>query len=287
MIKLTSKLYIHILTPVMLAVCFLNHRMSIFLFTYAVMTVHEAAHMLAAVCIGLQVDKIVFYPYGVNLKLKNKFVHSMTDEMILYLSGPLVNCIFALISLFLYHIYRLPELQLFYAGNIMLFVSNMLPVYPLDGGIILKKLLSHFLGSRAASVVMSIISVIFIILLMALGIYTVYVTEFNFSIMLLTAFLFCSLFTQSEKYDVDFVRELMFYRNKSKGNIQHMIANEHDDYKSIARRFVPGKYGVVYMENDRGKITRILSEQEIMEQLTGAREMKDQPVLSNLHEIED
>ncbi len=269
MIKITSKLYIHFLTLIMLAVCVLSRRAGIFLFTYAVMAVHEAAHMAAAVFIGLKTDRIVFYPYGVNLKLKNKFVHSIADEIILYMAGPLVNCILALVSLALYEIYRLPELQVMYAGNIMLFVSNMLPVYPLDGGVILKKILAYFIGNKATARIMMVISAVITTAMAAVGIYAVYITEFNFSIMLLTAFLFCSIFTQKEKYDVDFVRELMFYKKKRKNKIKHIIVSDRDDYRTIAGSFVPGKYGVVYMENDRGEITGIKSETEIMEHVTG------------------
>lgn len=269
MIKITSKLYIHFLTLVMLAVCILSRRAGVFLFTYAVMAVHEAAHMAAAVYIGLKTDRIVFYPYGVNLKLKNKFVHSIADEIILYMAGPLVNCIFAAISLALYGIYRLPELQVMYAGNMMLFLSNMLPVYPLDGGVILKKIMAYFIGNRAAARIMTFISAVITAAMAAIGIYAVYITEFNFSIMLLTAFLFCSIFTQKEKYDVDFVRELMFYKKKKRDRIKHIIVSEHDDYRTIAGRFVPSRYGVVYVENDRGEITGIKSETEIMDRVTG------------------
>ena len=50
--------------------------------TYAVMILHELAHCLAAVCIGLKISHIDFYPFGVNLKLKNKFVYSLADEII-------------------------------------------------------------------------------------------------------------------------------------------------------------------------------------------------------------
>ena len=47
--------------------------------TYAVMILHELAHCLAAVCTD-KISHIDFYPFGVNLKLKNKFVYSLADE---------------------------------------------------------------------------------------------------------------------------------------------------------------------------------------------------------------
>lgn len=269
MIKLTSKIYIHILTVVMLAVCAMSRHTEVFLFSYTVMTLHELAHFTAAVFIGLKTDKIVFYPYGVNLKLKNKFVHNLSDEIILYLSGPLMNCLLALPALILYRIYKLPYLQVFYVGNIMFFISNMLPVYPLDGGVLLKKITAHFWGQRASTVIMTVISCIFITALLALSVYMIYMTEFNFSVILLTAFLICSLFTQNEKYDVDFVRELMFYKNKKKNKIKNIIADEADDCKQIAKKFRDGSYALVFVENDRGEITKIMSEREIMDKITG------------------
>ncbi len=268
MIKIMPNLYIHFTTVIMLAVCFINKKAEAFLFSYGVMVLHEFAHLLAALLIGLKTDKLVFYPYGVNLKLKNKFIHSLADEIILYISGPLANCLMALISGLLYGIYKFPYLQLFYIANLLLFAFNMLPVYPLDGGIILKKILIHFYGRRTADIIMLAVSVVLIIILVTFGIYTVYVTEFNFSVFLLASFLICSIFTQNEKYDSDFVKELMFYKKKKKKSIKHIIASDSDSLTDIAKNFRPNKYAVVYIQNQQGKITEIMSENEIMNDIT-------------------
>ena len=269
MIKLTSKIYIHFLTPVMLFICTMSHHTEVFLFSYAVMTIHELAHFTAAALIGLKTDRITFYPYGVNLMLKNKFIQSIADEIILYLAGPLANCLMAIPALILYQAHKNPFLQVFYVGNILFFISNMLPVYPLDGGVLLKKISAYFLGQRASKIIMTVISSIFITALLLLGIYTVYVTEFNFSVMLLTAFLICSLFTQNEKYDVDFVRELMFYKNKSKNRIKNIIASEKESLEQLAKKFTDKSYSLVFFENEKGEITKIMSETEIMNKITG------------------
>ena len=233
------------------------------------MTLHELAHFIAAVLIGLKTDRLVFYPYGVNLRLKNKFIQSIADEIILYLAGPLANCIMAIPALALYSIHKNPFLQVFYVGNILFFIANMLPVYPLDGGVLLKKITSYFWGQRVSKIIMTVTSCVFITALLMLGIYTVYVTEFNFSVMLLTAFLICSLFTQNEKYDVDFVRELMFYKNKSKNRIKNIIASDDENYEQLAKRFNNRAYSIVFFEDNAGKITRIMSEHEIMNKITG------------------
>lgn len=268
MIKITSKLYVHFLTLLMFIICIFNGKFKIFVFSYLVMALHEAAHLLAATCIGLKTDKIVFYPYGVNLKLKNRIIYSLADEIILYLSGPLVNCVFALVSAFFYNIYHLPRWQVMYAANIMLFVTNMIPVYPLDGGVILKKLIAYRLGTDTANKVMRIISTVITAVLIGLSLYFIYMTEFNFTVILLDVFLFSSIFTQEEKYDVDFIKNLMFSNKKSKIKVSHIIAHEKDTYIDIAKKFNPREYSVVYFENTNGSITKIMTENEIIKAIS-------------------
>ena len=62
MIKIMPNLYIHFTTVIMLTVCFINRKAEAFLFSYGVMVLHESAHLLAALFIGLKTDKLVFYP---------------------------------------------------------------------------------------------------------------------------------------------------------------------------------------------------------------------------------
>lgn len=269
MIRIASKIKIHFLTVVIFILCLALGHLKDFLFSYSVMIIHESAHLLAAVYIGLKADMIVFYPYGVNLKLKNKFIHNLADEIILYMSGPLANCIMALAAAVLYRFKPGNMLQLFYVGNTVLFIANMLPVYPLDGGVICKKVLSYFMGTKTAALIMTVISSIMAAGIFALGIYTAYMTKFNFSVVLLGGFIICSIFTQNEKYDVDFVKELMFYKNKSKNKIKHFIAKEDEALSEIIKRFDNNKYSIVYFENDGGQIIKTMSETEIVNSITG------------------
>ena len=112
------------------------------------MTVHELAHTAAAAAIGLRISHITFFPFGVNLKLKNKIVGSLADEIILYASGPLINAVFALLAMLLYKRFPIYKLQYIYILNTALFIVNLLPAMPLDGGIILKKILDFTFESE-------------------------------------------------------------------------------------------------------------------------------------------
>ena len=102
-------------------------------------------------CIGLKISHIDFHPFGVNLKLKNKLVYSLADEMILYFSGPFCNILFALIAMIVYSRYPNESVKFFYISNTMLFCMNMIPSVPLDGGILLKKIIAYRLGYNSAN----------------------------------------------------------------------------------------------------------------------------------------
>ncbi len=69
--------------------------------------------MIAAMAIGLKVSDMTLYPFGVNLKLKNKMVYSLADEIILYLSGPLFNVFSELVSMTVYKYFQSEMLKFF------------------------------------------------------------------------------------------------------------------------------------------------------------------------------
>lgn len=268
MIRLTKYLYVNILTIIMFVCCFVSHSLGILCITYAVMIIHELAHTLAAICIGLKISHICFYPFGVNLKLKNKMVYSLADEIILYASGPLCNIVLALVAVMLYRQCPNENLRFFYISNIMLFLMNMLPAIPLDGGIILKKILMYKMGSEKAVKYMKYISIVVSMGILMIGVYVMYVTRFNFSVLLFSVLVIGNVFTQREKYNIDFVKELMFYKKKNKGKIKHLITDEKIDYRRIAEKFTQKDYSVVYIVNDVGEIKEILTETQIIDKIT-------------------
>ena len=267
MIRISRYLYINILTIILFIICTFTHTVDVLCITYLVMFLHECAHLIAAACIGLKVSHISLQPFGVNLKLKNKIVSSLSDEIILYLSGPLFNALLALLAAVVYLYFPNDDLRFFYITNLTLFVMNMLPSAPLDGGIILKKVLMYAAGFDAARKVSRVISALCAVCVMALGVYVFYKSGRNFSLMLFSALMIGNIFTQGEKYNTDFVRELMFSGRKKARGIHHIIVTEDTDCTCIAKKFRPSRHNVVYMTHTSGKITRIMTDTQIIGQL--------------------
>ncbi len=251
----------------MFALSAVFHYPIIFFITYSVMILHEIAHLIAAVCIGLKIDYIAFLPFGVNLRLKNKMVYSIADEIILYISGPLVNAFFAVFAALFYRYCPYYLIRMFYISNIMLFIMNLLPALPLDGGIITRKILMYRYGFRNAEKIMKIISAVISAAVTALGIYAAYKTHFNYSVLLFSLLLIGNIFTRNEKYNIDFIKELMFHNKKGHKRVRHIITDEKRDYKSIAEDFRVNCYNVVYRLDESGRVTEILTETQVINQI--------------------
>ncbi len=267
-IKISKFLYIHFTIILLFVVGYINRNLEVILISYFAVFLHELAHLLAAVLIGLKPSHITLFAFGVNLKLKNTLVYSIADEILLYLSGPFMNIILAIIGLIFYN--KSSYWNIFYYNNIGLFLFNLLPILPMDGGVILKKVLTRRVGDTAAKKMLKISSVILIVFLLLIEIQLIIVSKFNFSIIYVSIFLTGNLFTNKEKYFLDFTKELMFYKEKDKKQIKKvktLLIKDNTSYKDLIKSFAIGNYYVVFKENKNGIIDEVLTEREIIERM--------------------
>lgn len=267
MIKINRYLYIHFTTLCLFAVCYINRNLGMLALNYLTIFLHELAHTVSACIIGLRPQKIIFFPFGVNLKLKNNILYSLSDEIILYLSGPLFNITAAFCCLpFLKNSF----VYLFYRCNLCLFLFNIIPIMPMDGAVVFKKIISRGIGIEKAEFVLKIISVLFVILLIGIEFFMYSVNGVDFSAFFMIIFLTANIFTNKEKYHMDFLKELMFFKSKNNFKVKKVRSyaiKEDTDYKKLVRRFAQGYYYIIYKENRNGEIRDILTERQIIEQL--------------------
>lgn len=266
MIKIFSGVYIHFLTVVLFAMCFITRKLQTLAVTYMIMTVHESAHLLAALAIGLNPERMVFYPFGVNLKLKNRILPSVADDLILYLCGPMANIAMAFLGkVFLKDVSWQTD---FCVKNILLFLINILPILPLDGGIVLKRVMAYMWGEKKAVFFMRIISAAAII---TGGVFLWYENILcrNFSLFFFFLFLTGNLFTSKEKYNVDILRRLMFSEKKPKcGSARVVVMESGEDLRNVLKEFTNMHYNILCVIGENGEIEKIMSEREVIQSLT-------------------
>lgn len=229
----------------------------LYVIAYLVMLIHEFAHLIAACFIGLKPEHIELAPFGVNLRLKCKIISSTADEIILYSAGPLVNALLAGMALYMgkYDFYKM---------NTALFILNLLPVIPFDGGMIVLRLCSAKFGAELAKKLLNIFSAIigssFFILACA-GLLAGYI---NASLFIIAIFLLGNLITGKGLYDTDFISAISNRRKKSNRAKVVIIDDSNSPIKAI-KSLSPSFTTIAVMLDSQGRIKEIKSEYEIID----------------------
>ena len=136
--------------------------------------IHELAHLFAGIVMGYKVETIEVTPFGFCLSFKtkvedyNKKIEQGNKvsykRIIIALAGPVVNILISYICLYLkFNSYILQERIIY--SNLLLGIFNLLPIYPLDGGRILKELIYIKKGKEKSYEISLILSKITIIVL--------------------------------------------------------------------------------------------------------------------------
>lgn len=146
----------------------LTKQIKIYMLMMVFALIHELGHLIAGLMLKLKPEKIEIIPVGVSISFKPKiedFNHKIgcsnileIKKILISLAGPLTNILIIWITSKI-SINMLQKISIIYA-NILIVLFNILPIYPLDGGRILKGILNISIGKNKTNKYINIISII-------------------------------------------------------------------------------------------------------------------------------
>ncbi len=158
--------------------------------------IHELGHLIAGLSLGMRPEKIELMPFGLSISFKlypkdyNKKIKMGNllelKKILVAISGPLTNLI--LIIFFNNVNLKIISQEIAIYSNILIMLFNLIPIYPLDGGRIIKSLLNIHYGRKKSYKYSNEISNIAIILLTIISSIAIYYFK-NISILLIISFL--------------------------------------------------------------------------------------------------
>lgn len=190
MIRLSNKLEISPAIFILILIFTLIDGIFYVLIIYMCAALHEGAHIFAVKYCGCEIERLRLLAVGADIKLKNTNTISYKKEFFIAISGPLINLIFVIIMICIQLIFGIsPLFQLFALCNAILFFINILPIMPLDGGRALYSLLLLKTNIVKATYISDLVSLFTIIPVVALGVYILYITGYNFSLLVISIYL--------------------------------------------------------------------------------------------------
>lgn len=174
--------------------------------------IHELGHLIVGLILGMKPDKLDIMPYGASISFKlspndynikiKKGNKLEIKKIIIALAGPITNVILIIIALNI-------NMTIFYKliiiySNLLLIIFNLLPIYPLDGGRILKSLLHILFGKVKAEKYINRISFITVVIITLISSIVIFYLE-NIAIFIIVVFLWFLV-----------IREDIIYTRKNK-----------------------------------------------------------------------
>lgn len=199
-----------------LAIFIITRQIKIYALLMCLALVHEMGHVIAGIILGFKPEAISIIPTGFSVKFKNdcKNYNSKIKngnvlaikKAIIAFAGPIVNLIIMAIVVLYYKVTENSEIinipiELILYSNLLIFIFNMLPIYPLDGGRILKEIIHINYGLYTSYIITNKISNIVVIILTVFASFAILEYK-NVAILIIIAYLWVLAINENRKYNL-------------------------------------------------------------------------------------
>ena len=155
---------------------FMTSQIKIYITMMICAILHELGHLIMGIILGMKPEKLEIIPIGIRITFKlnikdiNKKVKKANKleikKILIAIAGPAINILIIISATTKINI--IAKINFIYA-NLLLAIINLVPIYPLDGGRILKGIITIFKGKQKGEQTINIISIISTIITTIIG----------------------------------------------------------------------------------------------------------------------
>ena len=186
---------------------YLTGQISQYLLMFIFVILHELGHLSVGILLGMKPVLLEMIPQGLRVEFKinandyNKKVAKanrlVVKKILIAIAGPVTNIFIILMVINMSHNIFL-QINIIYT-NLVIIIFNILPIYPLDGGRILKGVIYMLYGKRKAEKYINLIAFVSLIVLTFLASISIYYYK-NIAILVIIIFLWCIHMMEDNKY---------------------------------------------------------------------------------------
>lgn len=233
------------------------------------LVVHEIAHTVVALMLGIKVEEIEILPFGGQARIDDFTGLEPAKEIYMALAGPLISLSLAAFFYFLERNQANHAMSFFITVNAALGLFNLLPALPLDGGRILRGILAPLLGYRKSTRTAAWLGKGLALAIIAYGAYLTCRSLAGANYIIMGAVLFWAARREGNLLLYSFMRFLI---NK-KGELakkallpcMQVVGQPDVPVKDILNTTRPGIYLMVMVVDARDQLMGIKTEAELIE----------------------
>ncbi|AZV55730.1 M50 family metallopeptidase [Clostridium sp. AWRP] len=241
------------------------------IYTFIIVFFHEMVHYLVARYYKFSGFDIEFIAIGTVIKLKDLDEAYPREDLIISISGPAANLIFSAVFYFAYKNFCSSLCYMLFSINLVIGLFNLIPAFPLDGGRILRSVLSLKMTYKKANRVMIITSIFIGIALMFMYILLFLNGYSNFSIGIIGIFIVTTSLRENERISYIIMGDIIKKRYKfiKRGYIENRTLSIHyrQDLLTAMGLFDKNKYNIFMVLDDEMNLMDTIYEEEIIEGL--------------------
>lgn len=164
----------------------------IILFVFAIL--HELGHLVAGLILKFKPEEMRLTPMGLQIRFKTQAreINAKIKRAIIAIAGPITNFAIAVIAIVVASVsgnaQNIYIYQIIIYSNFLIGMFNLIPIYPMDGGRLLKEVLTISCGRKKAYKITYITSKTILILLTAVASVAILYIQ-NIAILFILAYL--------------------------------------------------------------------------------------------------